>query len=122
MQAPRDITVLAQLAQLYERAGQEDRAQTLYERVLRLDPAETAAAVNLGGHLMKRGQAAAAVALWESALRRNPGLMEARLNLAVARFRAGEREAAEAELKQALDWEPDHPAARRLLGEMTAGR
>ena len=121
-QSPRDVAVLAQLAQLYERAGQEDRAQSLYERVLRLDPGETAAAVNLGGHLMKRGQAAAAIALWESALRRNPGLMAARLNLAVAHFRAGQREAAEAELKKALDWEPDHPAARGLLVEMTAGR
>lgn len=80
------------------------------------------AAVNLGGYLMKRGRAAEAITLWESALRRNPGLMEARLNLAVARFRAGNREAAGAELKKALDWEPDHPTARRLLGEITAGR
>ena len=90
--------------------------------MLRLDPSETAAAVNLGGYLMKRGRAAEAMALWESALRRNPGLIEVRVNLAVAHFRTGHREAAEAELKSALEWEPDHPTARRLLGEVTAGR
>ncbi len=121
-QSPRDVAVLAQLAQLYDRAGQEDRAQLLYERVLRLDPVETAAAVNLGGYLMKKGRAAEAMALWESALRRNAGLIDVRLNLAVAHFRTGHREAAEAELKKALDWEPDHPTARRLLNEITAGR
>ena len=120
--APGDAAVLVQLAHFNDRAGQEERAQVLYERVLRLDPSETAAAVNLGGYLMKRGRTAEAMALWESALRRNPGLIEVRLNLAVAHFRTGHREAAEAELKSALEWEPDHPTARRLLGEITAGR
>ncbi len=119
---PRDVAVIAQLAQLYDGAGQEEKALPLYERVLRLDPAVTGAAVNLGGYWMKRGREREAVALWESALRRNPGLMEARLNLAVARFRSGDRARAESELRAALSWEPDHPLARKLLAEMTAGR
>ena len=56
---PDDVAVLAQLAQLYYRSGDEDRAMTLSARVVRLDPSQVAVAVNLGTYYIKRGRARA---------------------------------------------------------------
>lgn len=118
---PRDVPVLSQLAQFYDRMGQEERAMELCERIIALDPAHTAAAVNLAIYRIKRGRTEEAVALWNSALRRNPALSSARINLAVAQYRSGNRAEAEATLRQALRYEPDLEAARKLLQEVRSG-
>ncbi len=57
------------------------RAAQLYESVLRDNPYETAALVNLGTHLARQGRLAEAGRLWDRALAANPALEEAVLNL-----------------------------------------
>jgi tetratricopeptide repeat protein/doubled CXXCH motif protein/cytochrome c554/c'-like protein len=118
---PEDITVLIQLAQFQEAAGQEDQAMAISERILRLDPSQAAIAVNLGTYYAKRGRTPQALLLWNDALSRNPGLTGARINVAVAQYRAGEAAAAEATLRKALQYDPDHETARKLLAEIQAG-
>jgi predicted CXXCH cytochrome family protein len=118
---PLDLAVLGQLAQLRDRMGDEDEAMRLCERVVRADPAQVTAAINLGVYLMKRGRARDAMRLWEDALSRNPGRTDARINLAVAQFRGGDSVAAVRTLRKALELEPDDPAARSLLEEMSRG-
>ena len=54
---PEDVAVLAQLAQLYDLAGDEDRAIALSERAVRLDATQVAVAVNLGTYYVQRGRA-----------------------------------------------------------------
>jgi Tfp pilus assembly protein PilF len=54
-------------------------------------------------------------------LARNPGLTGARINLAVAQYRSGEASRAQATLRKALDYDPDEPAARKLLAEIQSG-
>ncbi len=120
--APNDVPILAQLAQFYDRLGREDDALALCERLLKLDPAQVASAVNLGIYRMKRGRAAEAIQLWEGVLQRQPALTGARMNLAVAHYRAGNRTAAEAALRKALDYEPDLAPARRMLAELQAAK
>ncbi len=117
-QAPNDVPILVQLAQFYDRLGREEAAMELCERILKLDAAQTGAAVNLGIYRMKRGRPAEAIALWEAALQRNPALTGARVNLAVAHYRAGNSAAAEAAILKALDYEPDLETAQRLLTEI----
>ncbi|HYM10326.1 MAG TPA: tetratricopeptide repeat protein [Bryobacterales bacterium] len=117
-----DLTVLAQLAQLYEAAGQEEQAMALSERIIRLDPTQAAVAVNLGTYYIKRGRTQEAMRLWNDALLRNPALTGARVNLAVAQYRAGDAGAAEATLRRALQYDPDHETARKLLEEIGAKR
>ena len=112
-----DGKLLTQLAYLYDRAGDEQRAALLYERALRTEPAEVEAAVNLGAILLHRGRIQDAIHLWKDALSRNPGLEAARMNLALAHFRAGNPAAARAVLLKALEYSPDLPAARKLLSE-----
>lgn len=117
---PQDAPVLAQLAQLDDAGGDTAGAAALYERVLRSDPANTAAAVNLGTIRMQQNRAPEAMRLWEDALSRNPALTTARVNLAVAQFRSGQAGAAETSLQKALDYDPDQPTARRLLAAIRA--
>jgi hypothetical protein len=119
---PKDVPVLAQLAQFYDRLGREEQAAALCERILSLDPAHIAAAVNLGIYRIKQGAAGEAVRLWEGALERNPALTGARVNLAVARFRAGQTAEAEAQLVKALEYDPGSELARKLLSEVRAAR
>src|SRR5262249_42980385 len=115
---PDDIEVLLHLAYL----SGDDKAIPLYEQVLRADPSQVVAAVNLGSALIKRGQVARAVRLWKDALVRSPGLDAARINLASAQFRTGDLRAAEATLVKALGLNPDNPVARKLLEEVRQAR
>src|SRR5262249_24073704 len=108
-------------AQLYEAAGEEEKAMALSERIVRLDPSQAAVAVNLGGYYMQRGRAAEAMRLWNDALSRNSALTGARINIAVAQARAGDSAAAEAAMRKALQYDPDHETARKLLAEIRAG-
>jgi predicted CXXCH cytochrome family protein len=117
-EAPDDVEVLLHLAYL----SNHDEAIPMYEQVLRTDPSQVVAAVNLGSVLMKRGQVTRAIALWKDALARSPGLEGATLNLASAQFRAGDLAAAEATLVKALGLNPDNTLARKLLGEVRQAR
>jgi tetratricopeptide (TPR) repeat protein len=120
--SPQDVAVLAQLAQIYDRMGQEDKATALCERIVRIDPAQIAAATNLGSYYMKRGRAQEAISLWRNALTRNPGLTSARINLGVAQYRSGDAIASEATILKALEYDPDLDVAKRLLAEIQANR
>jgi predicted CXXCH cytochrome family protein len=121
-QNAEDVAVLAQLAQLVDQSGDEDEAMALSERIVRLDPAQVAVAVNLGTYYIKRGRAREAMRLWVDALSRNPALTRVRMNLAVAQFQSGDPAAAEASVLTALEYDPDQETARKLLAEIRASR
>jgi predicted CXXCH cytochrome family protein len=116
--APRDLMVLSQLAQFYDKMGNEESAMALYERMLRIEAGHPSAAANLATNLVQRGRAPEAIALWEKALVRNPAATGTRLNIAVAHYRSGNRAAAAEALKKALDFDPDNDVARKLLTEI----
>lgn len=120
LKAPRDVAVMAQLAQFHDRMGQEEQAMALCEQIVAIEPDHPAAAVNLGIYRIKRGQSAEAIQLWEAALKRSPAMTGARMNLAVALTQSGEKEKAIAALRQALRYEPDFEPAMRLLRELGA--
>jgi hypothetical protein len=116
--APRDVPLLAQFAQLQDRLGQEEQAAATYRQILQLDPGHTTAAVNLGIWQIRQGKAKEAMALWVRALAAKPSLIGARLNLAVAQYQSGDRAGARRSLLTVLDYEPEHPAARRMLAQL----
>jgi Tetratricopeptide repeat/Cytochrome c554 and c-prime len=119
---PKDVLVLAQLAQFYDQMGDENSAMALSERVIRLDPAQVPVAVNLGTYYIKRGRAREAMRLWTDALSRNPGLTSVRMNLAVAQYQAGDPAGAETTVVKLLEYDPDQETARQLLSEIRAAR
>jgi tetratricopeptide (TPR) repeat protein len=117
-----DSEVFYRLAHLYDRAGERDKAIALYERALRLNPALVVVAVNLANHYGTRGRIAEAIHLWQDALSRNPALEEARINIAIAHLNRGDTTQARAVLLKALEFSPDSPLLRRLLGELAGGK
>ena len=92
----------------------------LYEKALKVDPSQVAAAVNLGNAYIKRGQMRDAIRLWRTALGRSPGLETVRLSLAVALYRSGDKPGAEDALIQLLALNPGNAVARKLLNEVRA--
>jgi cytochrome c-type biogenesis protein CcmH/NrfG len=117
-----DVPALVQLAHLYDLRGDEDRAALLYERVLRADPGEIAAANNLGAILLKRGSVTKAIRLWSDVVARSPGSEAARMNLAMAQFRSGDLQAAQASLVKLLELNPGSTEARQLLNRVRTQR
>jgi tetratricopeptide (TPR) repeat protein len=112
---PEDAKVAAQLAQLYDRMGQESRACELYAAVVASTPSAIAPAVNLGSCLAKQGRLEESIRLWAGVLERSPGQEGARLNLAVAQWQTGEKEKARATLAEALHWNPGSRRAREMV-------
>jgi len=112
---PGDARVLEQLAFLYDRLGDENKAMALYDRAVRANPARIAAAVNLGTLLARRNRFQEAIRIWEDALSRNPGLETARVYLAIVYLQSGDSTAAEAALLKALEHSPDSQPAHKFL-------
>lgn len=113
--APQDWPVKLRLAVLESDAG---RAAALYEAVLRENPGEPAALVNLGTIRAREGRMQEAGRLWERALAVNPALEEAVLNLALIRPEGEAR----AVLERYLQVNPVSRKARARLREIPAAR
>jgi hypothetical protein len=89
------------------------RAAALYESVLRDNPGEPAALVNLGGLYAAAGRTKEAAALWTRALQANPAIEEAVLNLSQVLPAPQSKDL----LKRYLTLNPSSAAARaRLFG------
>jgi hypothetical protein len=101
--APLDAEVEMRLADLYERAGNPERALPLYQSAMRKTPDALATLVNLGRLYGSGGQLKAAIELWRAALRRNPCLAEAGINLQIALRATGDIEGAQT-VKQGQSW------------------
>jgi tetratricopeptide (TPR) repeat protein len=112
---PRDWPVRLRLAVLERDPG---NAARLYESVLRDNPREPAALVNLGSLYAVAGRDAEAGQLWERALTVNPALEPAVLNL--AKVRAADE--ARVILRRYLEVNPVSKNARARLAELEKKR
>lgn len=117
---PEDASVTGQLAQLYDRMGQEQQACNYFEQAVKQGPAGAGALVNLGTCRAKGGDIQGAIKLWLEAVRQNPALEAARLNLAIAQSQLGEVKSARINLQTALRYDPFSPRVRELLRSMAA--
>jgi len=118
LRSSNDAAALVQLAQLYDAQGTGSLAESLYERVLRLDPANAAAGANLGIYRAQAGRTGEAMTLWQDVFSRNPALASAGINLAIAQFNAGDRTAAGRTVRELQRFHPDLEALRQLLRRM----
>jgi Flp pilus assembly protein TadD len=121
-QGASDGELLAVLAFLTDRAGDSSRAAQLYEQVLRTDPAQTEAVMNLGSSYATAGRLDDAVELWQDVARRNPGLESVWIKLASAYLVRGERARALDAAKTCLTYHPDSAGARDLIRAAEAER
>ena len=116
---PSDSKVATQLAQLFDKMGNDSRACALYERAA-ADPDAIAVAINHGNCLARNGRTKESIAVWQGVLKRSPGEEGARLNVAVALYQSGDLSGAEAQLRETLRLNPMSGKARQLLNEITA--
>lgn len=113
-----DPEVLSYLADLYRSQGNDREAARLYQILIKVDPSQSSAPAGLGAYAMERGNYEQAIRLWTAALRISPALLLVRANLAVALLHAGRPAEARAVLEKALEFNPEFPAARKLLREI----
>jgi predicted CXXCH cytochrome family protein len=116
--AQDDPEVLSYLADLFRSQGNDREAGRLYERLIEVDPSQSSAPAALGAYAMEGGDYEQAIRLWTIALRISPALLLVRANLAVALLHTGRRAEARAVLEKALDFNPEFPAAQKLLREI----
>jgi len=90
-------------------------ARELYEKVLKLDPLNIDAAVNLGVIEAQSGSPEKALGLWKDAFLRAPWRSVIGYNLAQLECSVGDSRGAQESLRTVLRFNPDYPEARRLL-------
>jgi tetratricopeptide (TPR) repeat protein len=103
---PTDAKAGAQLAQLYDRMGNELKACEIYTAIVAADPATIAPAVNLGACMAKLGRIDESIRLWTDVLQRSPGLESARTNLIIALKATGQTESARRLVEAGLKIDP----------------
>jgi hypothetical protein len=99
-----DAEALMYLADIYNRNSDREHAIPLYERAIRMDPAQLTASVSLGAIRMEQGQYTEAIRLWKDALTKNPALPLVRQNLAIALLKIGAKAESDAVLRKASDF------------------
>ena len=110
---PADAEVRLRLAALERDTG---KAQALYESVLKVNPSNPVALVNLGSLYARSGRVDDAAKLWRRALDANPGIEEAALNLA----QIGTPSEARTILTRYLEFNPGSKIARARLHEISS--
>jgi hypothetical protein len=118
---PEDVKVASELAQLYDRMGDEEKACNIFARIVASDKTDIRAALTLGVCLAKEGKIQESIRLWQGVLARDPALESARFNLAVAQFREGDAAAARTTLNEGLKFNPASRRAREFLSEFARG-
>lgn len=99
--APKDLSILANLAAARRRAGDVTGADAVAAELARLEPEPPFAAYERGLLDLREGRLAQAVNQFERELQRSPDQPEVHHALALALFRLGEREAARRHLAEA---------------------
>lgn len=103
--------------------GVTERARSLYERALKMNPSGAAALSGLGYVLLDKGRTAQASALFRKALAQNATLGSAIFGLAEAHRASGQDQAALDEYRRYLAIDPtgtDVPAARQQIKTLEA--
>jgi tetratricopeptide (TPR) repeat protein len=106
-----DADALFEEAQAAEQAKGLETAERLYRKVMRIDPADPAAAFNLGNLLRSTGRTVEAEAAYRAATRADPDFAEAWYNLADTLDDRGRSDEALLCLERALDADPDYADA-----------
>ncbi len=118
---PNDTAVGSQLAQLYDRMGQEPAACEIYGQIAKTPVPPPAAAINWGTCLAKQGRVPESIPFWRSVTVRSPGEESAWTNLAAAYIQTENLDAARAALQAALRFHPVSAKLREMLRSLPAG-
>ncbi|MCC6263271.1 MAG: tetratricopeptide repeat protein [Bryobacterales bacterium] len=110
---PASLKELLQLAGIYEREGNFEKAIALYREF----PGDAPAQERAGELLLELGKAKDAIASLEASVKEKPGF-ENRQRLAVAYLRAGDAEKAAGVMRAAVEAEPGNAEAHSVYGRI----
>jgi len=119
-ESPGDPALLAALGFIEQKRGAVDRARDLYEKALQLDPDLIDAAANLGVIEANRGLLREPVRLWQSAFERAPAKSDIGIDAARTLCDAGQFDSARSMTQRVLRFNPDMPAARKLMQQLNS--
>ena len=122
IQRPTEIGGLLQEALQYHRAGQMQKAEHIYRRVLSLDPDNADANHLLGLIACQFNRSDIGIRLIRKAIQTNPGFVGAHLSLGNVLMSLGDTEGAIACYRNVIDLEPDYAEAHNNLGNALAGQ
>jgi tetratricopeptide (TPR) repeat protein len=113
---PGDSPLLAGLAYLQKKRGEEAEATRNFQKALTVDPNNSWAAANLGVLYKKAGKTEQALSVWEQVFSRTP--FYAGMNLSLLHCSLGRVENAKTVLMRMLEFDPDSLEIRRGLAEL----
>ena len=120
--APDQVNLYQELANLYTRTGQIEKAQEMMDKVAELGgDLDPNALYNLGANAVNSGDQEAAVRYFEGAIAAKPDFAEAYLRLGFARLNLGNLEGAAEALRKYLELDPEGSnaaMARDLLSRL----
>jgi len=120
--SPKNADTWYQYGRALEATRADAEALAAYRQAVELEPTLGEARVNLGVLLQKGGDLAGAAAAYRGAIEQVPNLLEAHFNLATVLATQGDLEGAIREVSTALHIQPQHAAARDLLGYLQEQR
>lgn len=103
---PGDTRTMDALGTAYFMSEQYDKAQSLYERALKLKPGDPGATVQLAMVLHAKGNDAKAKSLIEGVLKKRPDFQEAHYNLAIIYFSQQQTDLAKKEWEKTAEIDP----------------
>jgi predicted CXXCH cytochrome family protein len=117
----QDAQVLTRLAWLEQAEHGVEKARTLYEQSIAVDPGDPVAATNLGVILAERGAMTQALSIWRPAFDRHPDASELGVDIALAMCKSGDWRNAEETVRTVLEHNPDFEAARQFGAALARG-
>lgn len=119
---PTDFREAIRRAHEARRAGNHDRAASLYQAALDQNPGNSEALAGLAQVAQARGDTSGAIKAYESLLRQNPGYIPAMMGLADMKWQSGKRAAAIALYRQVVEASPGSSYAKRAQQRIDSGK
>ncbi len=117
---PDYIEAILNLAAMFASDNKHSVAVQEYSQILLLEPDNTMVLNNMGKSLLFLGRPEEAAGLFARAVRTQPDNADARFSFALSLIGSGKRDEAMKELESAIKINPSHPAALKLMNELTS--
>jgi tetratricopeptide (TPR) repeat protein len=115
---PDSVNAIMQMANLWERHGNADKAMEYFRKVLKKDPKRADVYKGMGWFYMNKQEYAQAIEHWQTALEIDPNIPEVHKNIALALMGQNKQSQAIEELEKEIKISPDSSLSYFLLGQI----
>jgi tetratricopeptide (TPR) repeat protein len=112
---PDYVPAINNLAEIYELAGEQEKARELFEYITRLEPDKALAYLNLGNHFLRHNNTVKAGSSYKQAISLDPACYEAYNNIGFILKHLGKYQEAIPYFRNCLEIKSDYEPARKDL-------